>query len=120
MIKNKTKGIVVAHNLVWLKEHTSQARGLMFRKLPKGTAYVFPFHWPRRELISMLFVPMALDLIFLDKNNMVVELKESLKPWKLYAAKKPAHMLLEVAEGTIARTKTTFGDVLSISSTEDI
>jgi hypothetical protein len=116
MIRNATRGTIIASNVRVLTTMTAQARGLMFKTLSLDTAYAFPFNWPRKEVVIMPFVRQPLDLIFLDTAGRVLETCESLKPWHNYNAKQTADMLIEVHEGTIARTNTRIGDKIILES----
>lgn len=84
--------------------------GLMFRrKLKEKQAYYFILPKTKKWVITMSFVFQSIDLIFL-KDDKVVELKENLRPFTDYRAKKEANALIEVPPGTIKRTKTKVGD----------
>lgn len=81
----------------------AQGTGLMFR-WPKGNfAFVFPFAKPRKIAITMWFVFYPIDIVFLDKQGIVVELVSNLKPFSSYKASQAASSFIEFSAGTISR-----------------
>ena len=58
----------------------AQARGLMFRRsVPDDYALVFPFDRAERRSLHMVFVPFAIDALWLVEGEVVRE--ERLSPW---------------------------------------
>ena len=53
-----------------------------------------------------------MDLVFLDDNHKVVEMKKNWKPFSFYSSKKKARILLELPVGSIKGIK--LGDLISI------
>ena len=81
MIINKTNGKIIANNAVICKSFFSKAKGLMFKRQFVDCGYVFEF---RKEIIGsihMLFVFFPIDIVWLDKENRVIEIKENIKPF---------------------------------------
>ena len=81
-----------------LKTYTGiwgKARGLMFSKR-KNIMFVFD----KEQIISlhMWFVFFPIDVIFLDKNRKVVEIKENFRPFTFYKSKKKAKYVIEIAD----------------------
>lgn len=60
----------------------------------------------------MFFVFYPIDVIFLDSEMKIVEIKENFKPFTIYKPKKKARYVIELPKGTIARTKTIIGDII--------
>ena len=58
----------------------------------------------------MLFVFYPIDVLFLGKNKVVVEIKESLMPFTVYTPKNKAKYIIELPQGTIKKTKTVLRD----------
>ncbi|MFB6105528.1 MAG: DUF192 domain-containing protein [Halobacteriaceae archaeon] len=78
----------------------AQARGLMFRRsVPADYALVFPFEEVGRRSVHMLFVPFALDVLWLVDGR--VERVETLSPWRGLAAAR-ADTLVELPAGAAA------------------
>ncbi len=112
MIRNKTKESVLAESYKLCKSVFSKARGLMFSK---QKSLVFVFKKERVVSLHMLFVFYKIDVLFLDKNKKVVEIKEGLKPFGFYFPKNPCCYVLELKKGTIKKSKTSVGDSIEFS-----
>jgi len=74
--------------------------GLMFRRLKKGDSIVLECaEGIFSSAIHMLFVFYSLDIVWLDKNKIVVD-KKTVKPFTLFAyPKKPAKYIVEMRKG---------------------
>ena len=109
MLKNKSK--VLAKKIKLCKNPFSKAWGLMFSKKNKSLIFIFD----KEKIISlhMLFVFYPIDVLFLDKNKKVVEVKESFKPFRFYIPKNKAKYVVELPYGIIKKTKTEIGDTIS-------
>ncbi|MBT3319642.1 MAG: DUF192 domain-containing protein [Clostridia bacterium] len=53
--------------------------------------------------IHTCFMKFAIDVVFLDKKNKVVDTIKSLPPWKFNAYSKSAYQVVEMAVGAIER-----------------
>ena len=67
----------------------------------------------KREIIDMFFVFYPIDLIFLNKDKKVVELKNNLKPFAIYNPKNNAKYILELKNGFIKKHKIKLNDKIS-------
>lgn len=76
----KIDGTVVSANIEYADTLIKQIVGLMFRTSFEG-ALVFDLGRERFEGIHMLFVRFPIDVIFLDSNKKIIDVKTSLKPW---------------------------------------
>ena len=106
-IKNTTKKSIIAKNAILCKNTLSKTIGLMFSK-PRALIFIF-----KKEKIiplHMLFVFYPIDILFLNKNKVVAEIKESLMPFSFYTPKNKAQYILELPQGTIRKTKTEIKD----------
>ena len=117
MIRNTTRGTILAEKVKLCDTILSRARGLMFRlPLKAGHAYFFPFNPPERPWIHMLFVFFPIDMVFLDENNKVVHLEEA-RPFQLKIMPgADTAALLELPPGTIDYSKTQLGDIIETKS----
>ena len=109
MIINKTKKRKIAADYFECSSFLSQVRGMMFRK--KVIPLVFMFSRERRINLHSFFCK-EMDLVFLDDNHKVVEMKKNWKPFSFYSSKKKARILLELPVGSIKGIK--LGDLISI------
>lgn len=106
-IKNTTKKILLAKNAKVCKNIFSISVGLMFSK-PKSLIFVF-----KKEKIiplHMFFVFYPIDILFLNKNNVIIEIKENFKPFCFYTPKNKAKYVIEIPKGTIKKSKTKIKD----------
>lgn len=86
-----------------------KARGLMFKSQVKQPV-VFVFKKEKRHGLHMLFVFCSIDVLFLDKNKKVADIKENFRPFTFYTPKKPCTYIIELSAGTIKKTRTALGD----------
>ncbi len=85
-----------------LNSSLSKFLGLMFRK--KQTL-IFKFKKEVKHSIHMFFVFFPIDVIFLDKNNKIIETKMNLKPFSIYFPKNKFNTLIELPKGKINNIK---------------
>ena len=62
--------------------------------------------------VHTLFMGYPIDVLFLDPEGRIVELRASLRPWRATAVVGEALAVLELPAGQAAATKTTRGDRL--------
>jgi uncharacterized membrane protein (UPF0127 family) len=98
MIRNLTKGVVVAQRVERCATFWTRGRGLMFRRgLADGEALLFVegLESVLDTSIHMLFVFFSIGVIWLDKNGRVVD-KTLARPFGLYyAPRRPAQYFVE-------------------------
>jgi len=105
--KNKK---VIVKNAKLIKSFISHATGLRFSKQKN---LIFEFKDEKKEIIDMFFVFYPIDLVFLDKDKKVVELKPNLRPFNIYSPKKKTKYILELKKGTIREGKIKVKDKIS-------
>jgi len=66
------------------------------------------------QSIHMFFMRFSIDVIFVNDKNKVVGLVERIRPFCLSKMYFKASYAIELAEGAIARTKTSVGDNVKI------
>lgn len=84
-------------------------KGLMFERKPyvnKG------LHLTPCDSIHMFFMRFPLDIVFLDKENRIVDVRNNLQPWRIAIPKKRAFSTLELPTGTIKKYNLQIGDKL--------
>jgi uncharacterized protein len=110
------KGRVIASKIVYCNSLFRKGSGLMFssRDAVNDTAWIFSFNTPRRVSVTMMFVFYPIDIIFLDKNNHIVELKENFRPFQNYTSKKKISSFIELRQGILKKYSITTG-VVTIS-----
>ena len=89
----------VARTIGW------RMRGMLGRRFDDFDALVFP----RCDAIHTWFMAFPLDVLFLDRDRFVCGVRQGLPPWRLAAARR-ARTVIELPEGTLARTGIGLGD----------
>ena len=89
-----------------------KARGLMF-----SAFHDVLFHFPEEQRLKfhMVFVFYPIDIIFMDKEMRVVDLKERFKPFTFYYSKACSSTVLETYDGFIKEHEIAVGDQLAIT-----
>lgn len=113
MIINKDKKVVVANKQKVLTNIISKAIGLMFHPKIKDEGYIFSFKEVIKVTIHMLFVFQTIDVVFLDENKKVIELKKDLKPFTLYTAKNKSKYFIEFPKDTIIEKNINIDDIIT-------
>ena len=111
MITNTTKNTEIAKDFKKCKNILSKAFGLMLKN--NITPLVFVFKKEKSIPIHTLLVKKPIDLIYLDRTMKVVDLKESLRPYRFYTPKARAMYLLELPAGFIKQSQTNIGDLVN-------
>lgn len=87
----------------------------MFRTgLEEGKAILFKFPKERKFRIHTFFVFFSIDLVYLDENFEVLEVKKSLSPFWFYNPDVKAHNLIELRGGVAESKNVEVGDKLEI------
>ena len=104
MLINKTKNIILAKDYKICKSFLSKAIGLMLSFKPKTLLFI----WENEKIrnIHMILVFFPIDVIWLNKNKKVIDMRESIIPFLITTTNKPAKYIIELPEGTIKKTKT--------------
>ncbi len=94
MIINKTNGNTISEQEMVCKTVMSQALGLMFRQ-KKNLIMIFP----KEKVISlhMFFVFYPINVLVLDKDKRIVEIKRNFKPFTFWKSKEKGKYAVEVA-----------------------
>ena len=113
-VYNKTRERFVATHAKVADGYFSRLVGLLgtTRKWarPGKGLWIVPSHGV--HTIGMLY---ALDLIFLDRKNIVVDVEEHVRPFRISKVSFRAESVLELPVHTVFRTETRVGDQLEMS-----
>lgn len=103
MIRNRTKGFVIAEKVRFARSIFAKGTGLMLRRKPD---YGLVFEFSREKLIpmTMMFMLCPIDVLFLDKDRRIVEIAR-LRPFRDYMPKKRAMFVVELPVGVIGKTE---------------
>lgn len=115
-VRNASRGGAELALAEWRGTAWGRARGLLGRgQLAEGDGIVIA----PCSSIHMLFMRLALDVIYIDRTGVIVKTVENLRPWRLSMGGKGAHITIELPVGTLARTNTRPGDAIVFDEVED-
>lgn len=111
---NRTRQAYLATELEIACTHWSRFRGLMAADPASFRAGQGLWIVPSRGVHS-LGMRFPIDVLYLDKDKVVVYLQESLKPWRFAAVRRKAASVLELPPKTLRTTGTVVGDRIEIA-----
>ena len=111
MIKNQSKGNLLAPSCTLCSSFFSRAKGLMFSREPRALVMAFPKE--QKIGIHMMFVFFPIDVLWLDDEQHVVAMRENLAPWKTASPQEAAKYVIELPSGAIKASGTTLGDEIT-------
>ena len=110
MISNLTRGTVLATAGRRATDPWTRFWGLMGRRrLPTGEALVFP----GVKGVHTHFMRFPIDVVFYDRDGVVVEVAHALRPWRFSAYLRKADGVIELPAGTARAARTEIGDQLT-------
>ncbi|HAH21580.1 MAG: hypothetical protein A2Y00_05745 [Omnitrophica WOR_2 bacterium GWF2_43_52] len=106
-IINKTRDVLLAEHAVIADKPFVRMKGLLGKKqlLDKHALVLKPCN-----SIHTFFMRFAIDVLFLDRQNNIVKMYASLKPWRLSGIFPSAFFCIELPSGVINKTHTCIGD----------
>jgi len=108
LLENATTGEVVARHLLTAFDSKERRQGLLGREsLPEGTAIIIA----PSNAVHTFFMRFAIDIAFVARDGRVIKVRSSVQPWRLAAALR-AFAVIELAAGTLERSRTAAGDTL--------
>ena len=109
-ITNRTRNTLLGSRVEVASTFWSRLRGFIGRPEPKRGDGLLLL---RCDAIHTFWMSFDLDVLFLDEKGTVMELFQSLRPWKRTRRIIGARYVLEVPVGTIDTSGTQAGDELS-------
>jgi uncharacterized protein len=110
---NRTRGSCLARDVRVASTHWLRLRGLVGTKeaaFRAGQAlWIVPCHG-----VHTLAMRFPLDLIYLDRHGVVIELRETVPPWRFAPVHLHAASVLELPSGVIRSSRTSIGDTVEI------
>jgi uncharacterized membrane protein (UPF0127 family) len=101
---------VLADRILTAFDSHSRRTGLLKHDtLPAGDALVIA----PCGAVHTFFMRFPIDLVFVDRDGRVLKTRERVAPWRV-AGSLRAFATIELPAGTLERTKTARGDVLSV------
>ena len=111
---NRTRHAYLATGLAIADTHWTRLRGLLglsssdFRN--GFGLWIVPCHG-----VHTLGMGFAIDVIYLDRDNTVIDILCSLRPWRFAPVRRKAASVLELPSSTATETKTAVGDRIEIT-----
>jgi len=110
-ILNKTKNTLISSNVTIADTFISRMIGLLNRKsLAEQEALIIT----KCNSIHMFFMKFPIDVLFVDKNNIVVGLLENIKPFHLSPIFFKSSYVIELPVEQIETSSSALGDVIEI------
>lgn len=110
MLSNKSKKTILARKTRFCKTPFSKSVGLMFSRRLEGKALIFIFSREKIIPLHNLFVFYPIDVLFLDNDKKVVEIRENFRPFTFYTPKNKANYVIELPQGAVKQSKTEVDD----------
>lgn len=110
-IINKTKNTVLASEVIIADSLLKRMKGLLGRKeFKEGQAIILA---PCNG-IHTFFMRFPIDVLFVDRENMIIALRQAIKPFRLSAFYRQAKFVIELAAGSLIASGSTKGDILEL------
>jgi uncharacterized protein len=111
-VSNVTRGTVLADRARTARNPWTRFVGLMGRaQLPPGEGLLFP----GEQAVHTHFMRFPIDLVFYDRDLVVVDVVARLRPWRFSRISWRAKGLVELPAGQASATGTRPGDRLAIA-----
>jgi uncharacterized membrane protein (UPF0127 family) len=109
-LRNVTRDVALAQYVDVADHGAKRRRGLLGQTmLPPGHGlWIIPC-----EAVHTFGMKFSIDLIYLDRNRRVRKVRTSVKPGRISGCWS-AHSVLELASGTVLRSKTQVGDKVEL------
>ncbi len=116
---NQTRQRFLATRLAVAQTHWSRLRGLLGASADDFRNGCGLWIRPCRG-VHTLAMRYPIDVLYLDRANIVVHVIANLQPWRFAPVRLQAASVLELPSHTIAQTETALGDKIEIQLQEDI
>jgi uncharacterized protein len=111
-LQNTRNGLVVADQLWSAFDSATRKKGLLGRdSMPDGSALLIA----PSNAIHTFFMRFPIDIAFVARDGRVVSVRTALPAWRIAFAVR-AYAVVELPAGSLARSETVAGDVLSIQT----
>jgi len=108
-IRNTSRNCILENKIRLCDTTISKFIGLMFSK-KSDRVLIFKFSHEKIVPLHMIFVFYPIDVLFLNKEKVVVELKENFGPFTFYTPKKKAMYVVEMPKNSTKKLKVKVGD----------
>jgi uncharacterized protein len=109
-IQNTRNNRILASDLIVAFDSKTRRTGLLKHdSLVEGSAMLIA----PTNAVHTFFMRFPIDIAFVTREGLIVKTCAALPPWRIAAALR-GHAVIEMPAGTLARTETRTGDILSI------
>lgn len=109
---NKKNDVVIANKVAVANTFVTRLRGLMFKKNFEENSAIMIFPC---KIIHTFFMRFSIDVIFLSKDNMVLNIIENMTPGKISSLVKDSQTIVELPTGKVKESKLKQGDIICIT-----
>jgi len=110
-IINLNRNLVLAEKAILANSFSARLKGLLgFKSLKQDQAMVLS---PCNS-VHTFFMHFPIDVLFVDKDNRVIEMVQDMKPFRAVAVCFRSEFVVELPSGVIDSTDTSIGDILQI------
>lgn len=108
-ILNHTQNSLIADKVRVADKFVSRLVGLLDRKeIYPGEALIIT----NCQQIHMFFMKFPIDVIFIDRSDIVVGLVENISPFSMSPIFLQSHRAIELPAGAISQSRTSLGDII--------
>lgn len=108
MVLRLSNGVILAGEITMAKSFAGRLRGLLGRKgMHAGEALVIK---PCSQ-IHTFFMRFDIDVIFLDRQGKVLQVVESMPPWRISSLVREARLVVELPGGVL-KNRVSSGEIL--------
>lgn len=112
MLINETKERVWHGRVKVADTFFKRFRGLMLKpKIDYALVFILPGEARINATIHMFFMLQSIDILFLDRNMRVVDIREA-RPWRIYIPKKSVRYVVETPAGVAKYLDAGEGDLI--------
>jgi uncharacterized protein len=112
MLKNITENQEISKNVIIANSFLKRLKGLTFTKelSPDSCMYISPC-----GQIHTFFMNYNIDVLYLDKNNIILDVDENIRPGKIGKKVKDAAAVIELQGGKITKCNIKIGQTVKIT-----
>jgi len=100
--------------IIFCNSFVSKLRGLMFTR-ESDSALVFRFAREKKTALHMFFVFYPIDVVYLNSDKIIVEMKPNFRPFRVYFPGNKARYVLELPAGYIQKYDLAVGEKFDLA-----
>lgn len=112
MIRNLTKKTTICVEPRFARGFWERGIGMIGHDFSRFDGMIFE----HCSSIHTCFMQIPLDVLFLDRENQVLQIRESLRPWIPVVSCRGGYTVMELPVGVIQRSLTKIGDQLDLAA----